>query len=440
MILWQEVHSLRTVVTGLVILGCLCFGGSASVVVYEMGLSIFALIGLLVFLWSGTTQKTEGLVRWLILVFGLSVAIQLMPLPDLLWRGMPQGQFAESLPPKAQRQIIWQSLSISPESTLYSLLAAAPALIVLWLVAGMNQFERNTIANILIIAVLFQAIIGIVQAASFLSLTTYTYSHKKVAIGLFASRNHYADLILIGTSLMFAIRKDWLQKYGRAVSEIAFHMVLLVFLLAIISSASRSGVVLFVLMASIGYAIIVPRNKRLAFSIFASIVGGLLWVTLNFLPQTGVVKSTLARFEMAEDGRWEIWENSWVAAASYWPWGAGLSNFRHAYEAEEPLGSVTALYINAAHNEYLQFIIENGVIGLIALSLSITLLAVHQRFNDHNRFFSFIWIALLTIIFHSFVDYPFRVMSLNVLIACLVAFAISPPSENYKRLTHKETV
>lgn len=417
--------SLRAVVTALLILACFCFGGSASIPLYEMALSIFAMLCLLVIVWSSASSSIGRPGSWLIYVFVLLVAIQLMPLPYLLWGGLPHGQFSEGLGVEAQHEVMWKSLSIAPEATLYSFIAAAPALIAFWLVVGLNDSEQMTVANLLVVAVLFQAILGIGQSMSVLPFSIYDHHHPKVAIGLFASRNHFADLILAGTGLLFAVRQFWLERYGKVVSEIIFQTFLLLFLFAAVGSASRAGIIIFGIFLIYFYCRLFFKNQRLFFCIGACFIGILFSTNLNIFRNAGVLSTTLARFEKVDDARWEIWSNSWRIAYYYVPWGVGISNFRQVYEENEPRTSVRPSFINAAHNEYLQLLIETGAIGtILAVSITWVIYRMYKK-RQHTNVTNYCTLALAGVMLHSFVDYPLRVTSLNVFIAALLGFIIA---------------
>lgn len=425
MILAQKTLGLRGVVTALLLFSCLCFGGSASVSLYEMGLSIFALVCLLVVVWSNTSPNIVGPPKWFIVAFVSLVVLQLIPLPDVVWSGMPQGQFAEGLRPNAQIKGMWKSVSIAPDATLYSLITATPALVVLWLVAGLSGSERDAIAKFLVLIVFCQALVGIAQAAGALSFNIYDYHHPKVAIGLFASRNHFADIVLVGTSLIFAYRKIWAKKYGFVASELILNSLITVFLITMIGSASRSGLLLFLIILFTCYGLTIEKKHRIFFVTVLGLFAASLWLPLKMLPHSGIIKTTVARFNFIDDGRWAIWKNIVIDTEFYWPWGAGLGTFRQIFEKNEALKNVSPSYVNAAHNEYLQLLIELGSIGAIFGAFSVILI-LYGGFKDRPiNLRHFCFIALTSIFMHSIVDYPFRIIGINVVIAFLFGFIIS---------------
>src|SRR3546814_12516564 len=72
---------------------------------------------------------------------------------------------------------------------------------------------------------------------------------------------------------------------------------------------------------------------------------------IYFFSFSTVVANALARFnDVAENGRSEIWHNSWPLVGQYFPWGSGLGSFVSAYAAREPLAQVRIYYFNSLHD------------------------------------------------------------------------------------------
>jgi len=409
-----------------ILLAAMMLGGSTSNPVYEMSISIVALFCLVVSVWWGRQQSAAWPAVTIIAVILALFIVQLLPLPDVIWSALAQGRFAHSLPAAANVDRMWKTLSIAPDATLYSMTACVPALVMLWLTSKTSQTEKMLLANVFIGASVGSALIGIAQAAKAWSPVLYEFRHQDVAIGLFASRNYFATSMLMAAAILFALRQSWAKRLGQGLAELLFHSALLLFLAAVVGSASRAGVVLFLFVGTAGYALSLKPGSRIRFMAAALIVGVLVWALWQYLPQTGVVKTTAARFELDDDARLEIWRNSLLAAKSYWPWGAGIGTFRLAYEQTEPLISVTPSYINAAHNEYLQLLIEAGAFGLlVALGVSIMIVMFGWR-HRHEPLVLFAVLGLLAVGMHSIVDYPFRPTSLNVAIATFCAFVVAP--------------
>lgn len=412
-------------------IACFIGGGSASRPLFEMALSVLAALCFLIALWGGG-QRHESCksAYWIIGIIGVIYALQLLPLPSGL-----QVQPAP-LPSAFAAELLhsWRPLSLSPDATLYSLVSIAPAVVITWLTVALGRKETVSLIECVIAACVMAAFVGIGQAVGTIPFNLYDFYHPRVATGLFASRNHFGDLFLLVTPLLFAVRTIWAARYGRIRASLLHHCILLLFAGAVIASASRASIAIFFPVAAFCYILDTARHHRLRLLVAGVVASACVWGLFSFLPQTGAVKVAADRFEMTEEGRWGIWTNSRVAARAYWPVGAGIANFRLAYEAVEPLEDITPSYVNAAHNEYLQLAIEAGLPGVLA-AIAIIVLVGASLFQKRatDRIATYAACALVAMLLHATVDYPFRVAGLNVVIAMLCALCIRPCRQEARR-------
>lgn len=114
------------------------------------------------------------------------------------------------------------------------------------------------------------------------------------------------------------------------------------------------------------------------------------------------------------------------AIAQYWPYGSGMGTFPLVYPAHENLLSVSDVFINHAHNEYVELLFESGIfggmliVGVFAWWIRRSLLA--WRSADKNA----AWeqaasIAIAIIAVHSSFDYPARTPAILALGAAFCA-------------------
>jgi O-antigen ligase len=149
--------------------------------------------------------------------------------------------------------------------------------------------------------------------------------------------------------------------------------------------------------------------------------------------------SALGRTHILEDNRLEFWPTVWTAAQAYFPWGAGLGTFKEAYELVEPLGALRALYVNHAHNEYLEVMIEAGLPGLVLVGAVLVWVArvacrVWLSPRGHPASARLASICLVLVILHSLVDYPARTMAISILFAAASALVVRSASAAAFRL------
>ena len=102
------------------------------------------------------------------------------------------------------------------------------------------------------------------------------------------------------------------------------------------------------------------------------------------------------------------------------PYGSGFGSFEDVYKTVEPSALLSYRYLNQAHNDWAQFVIEGGLPGLFLLILLVAWLG--WRFIE-------VWIspagsardlalvslfALAVLGLASFVDYPLRTPAMGV--------------------------
>jgi O-antigen ligase len=143
------------------------------------------------------------------------------------------------------------------------------------------------------------------------------------------------------------------------------------------------------------------------------------------------LQHTWHRYVQQKEGRWDLWPDAMVAARNYWPVGVGVGNFIPVFRAAENLDAVDDTHPVRAHNEYIEFAIEGGILALvllgallltffrrIALSLGDRGLGTTQRAQV-----TFAGTAIAILALHSVVDYPVRAMALASLCALAVGMA-----------------
>jgi O-antigen ligase len=111
-------------------------------------------------------------------------------------------------------------------------------------------------------------------------------------------------------------------------------------------------------------------------------------------------------------------------AKTYFPFGAGFGSFDSVFRAFEPTQTLSTFYMNQAHNDLIQIIIEGGVLAALA--------AIVFSLWFAGRAWSLWWykirspadllgrtgsVIALLLLLSSAVDYPLRTPALAVLMA-----------------------
>ncbi|MCM8731994.1 O-antigen ligase family protein, partial [Hephaestia sp. GCM10023244] len=429
--------STRWLIAAFLLIVAIVFGGGGTPAPRaELVVQIAALSAIVVWVWAwvrpGNRDRAEAhaLTDWpLFMLAALFVAIpllQLVPLPPAIWHQLPGREVERQALALVGAEQVWMPLSVSPTRTLASLLSLLPPMAMLYFTTRLTLRERSRLLGLVAALGLLSVVVGVVQLASgngnwlrFYDMTNYGF-----ATGFQASRNAQADVLLVA-SMAFAA---WAATSRRIAESrqgwIAVGSVLVVLWLAIVVTGSRSGFAM-IPIALIACLVMVVRRVRLPGRRMAVLAVG----ALLLLGGAGVVlhdnvrvERTLARFDDLKDVRPEIWSDTWYAIGQHWPAGTGVGTFRPVFDASERLEVVRPSYANRAHNDYLEYSLEAGVVGVLALAIALVF-ALYRiwttlRRNDDRRarVQALCVLGVLTVLLlHSLVDYPMRSLSLGVM-------------------------
>ena len=398
---------------------CVLFGGSA----------VRPGVGFLLIAAAGTALTTVvvargGLARLaelpfaarLALVLMLAIpALQLVPLPPGLWSSLPGRALPAGTLETFGGGLPWRPLTLSIVGTVAALLCAT------WLVAltaALLMMDEADVRRALLLLFGLGALHLAVGAVQFMSrgrlLDFHGSSHRGLLLGFLANKNHsglfLASMIPVGLALAPRGR----GKLKGALIWLA--PLCLFFLVGIVATYSRASLLLGV--AALAAAVLIGRSEGAGSH--GKLALGVLGVALGLaaLASTGVGADAVARFGLVgNDLRWLFWRGSWPIAVDHFPVGGGIGVFEQAFAAGERLEWVKPTFVNHAHNDYLETLIETGPLGPLALLLLAVacagagLAAWRARREQAGR-----WgLAGLTVVAlfaaHSLGDYPLRRMA-----------------------------
>lgn len=352
--------------------------------------------------WSRPNGYWRAVTTLMVGVLGLLV-LQLLPIGNLIHHPADLG--IETLPSAMAWTMSW-------ERTAEALLFVLPPALLFLVLSRFSENDFNRLLPFLYLGILANIVFGLVQfAARSGADLSPGYLPYVASAGFFANANHFATLMFIGIPLAIyqfvAIRRPLLSLF--AVAAIV---------LASFATRSVAGVFLSMGCAIFSYALIVrmPALWRLLLVLVG--VGGV--VVLSFNP------ANVLEFR-ADDplDRTSIWSNTLEAAVSHLPYGSGLGTFDLVYPGVEAVTDIRTSFINHAHNEYLELVLEGGIVagGLLFAYLALLLLAMWRLPPTPLRTAAFCAIAFVLI--HSAVEYPLRNLSLALVFAVLNAVVFS---------------
>ncbi|BBO75659.1 hypothetical protein DSCW_30760 [Desulfosarcina widdelii] len=354
----------------------------------------------------------------------------------------------------------WQALSYLPREALAwwtFLLSLGLFGSVLHDLCKDRRILRRVVFLMIAVGVL-ESIYGLIQAlvpSMGVLWVNYIQEYMGTARGTFINRNHFAGFIEMIWPLALAVT---LAMTGQARSikaalgsdslnrQALMALCIIVFLLALILTRSRAGIIsgllgffVFSIMARPGLRNR-PKQTRL-------LLGGILILLSIYIATVGIGPVIDRFLSIGNDGssRLTIWQDSLSIVKNH-PLGIGLGNYENTFSVynQSPIFDKTVAH---AHNDYLQFLVETGWIGFCALLTGFLLFLIQcgrriQHINtrkDPLRFFLAVgaFSGIVSISVHSLFDFnlqiPANCVYFVVLIAILGACTRLEPSNASQR-------
>ena len=374
------------------------------------------------FFWAGPCGKPVRPVLWLALLVVAVPLLQLLPLPPTLWRALPGRDLVTASLDIAGAANTWRPLSVAPSATLASLLALIPVAGTILATATLGHGDRRALLLLIGLLAILGAALGVVQMAGGPgAFRLYEISHDHWLTAFHASRNSAADVLLIGSLALTAWFASASGRRPVFKGDLGLLLLFQAFLLvALVLTGSRAGITLlapvlliqFVMLRTAGMARQLSNGMAVLGGFVAMIAGGAFLLSGN-----SRVDAVLARFDTSRDFRAELWQDTLTAIGHFWPLGSGMGTFPRAFLPFERAEVLDDLFPNRAHNDFLEFALETGVLApLIIVAVTWIIIALarkawHRR--PEERPVTLFALGIFMVIgLHSIVDYPLRNMAL----------------------------
>lgn len=245
--------------------------------------------------------------------------------------------------------------------------------------------------------------------------------------GSYVNHDHYAGLMEMLAPIPLVLSMGQILNGGQR-ALVAFCGVLMAS--TIFLSRSRGGMFAFVLELLV-FSVLALGRKRNSRPVLGAIA--LCALILAFLVFVGKGQ-VLGRFgELSPGMRLNMTRDSLRMFVEHPVWGYGLGTFPTVYPSHRTF--YTNLFVNAAHNDYAQLLVEGGLLG-IGLMLWF-LIGLYKTGVPTSRGWEFEWNEALSLaallgctgmLLHSFVDFNLQIPANAALFYVLCALAASRPS------------
>ncbi len=305
------------------------------------------------------------------------VLVQLIPLPPAIWTALPHREILLGSIGMGEEQP-WRPLSMVPGATWNAASSLVVALATLALFHGLPASERSRLTTILFALVIGSALVGLIQFSGAIVPNPFINATRGEVSGNLANRNHFALLMAIGCLLAPAWAfRDSRRAQWRAL--LAIGMILL-FALAILASGSRAGMVLGVLGIAIGIGMALRPLRRelrhmprwvLPAVLGAAVVTISTVVALSVFSNRAVSIRRAVAIESEQDMRVRALPTVIEMVKTYFPAGSGFGGFDPVFRIHEPFALLKLTYFNHAHNDFLEIIMDGGILALLLLIAAI---------------------------------------------------------------------
>jgi O-antigen ligase len=359
----------------------------------------------------------------------------------------------------------WQSISIAPNVTLIEIIKHTSYITVFVLTLCLLNTKHRilTLANTLFFCSAIIALYSLVNHYTkggidlISSIPPWTAPWEKLTHGTFSYQNHYASFLTLtiplGYSLLYAnIKKNKNKKLSKGNLTKIIDLVMsinglyilsiLVMTITLFKTASRGGNAIFIISIAITFFCVILQQKESKKSKIKKIGLGIISILIITIVviTTGVTDSLTKRLNSQgyiSNGR-DLMHKTAFAIIQQSPFtGTGAGTYpvlQHKYK-DPKLGATTMS--KRAHNDYLELLTNQGVIGFSLLGLATLLLVLKlfkglkkSRSNSTKSLYGLqvaSFCSVTAILLHSLIDFNFHLPANAVYFYLILALGIKIP-------------
>ncbi len=337
------------------------------------------------------------------------------------------------------------------------------AFFALTLLLLINKQRIQRIIWVIILAAAFQAIYGSLMVLSHLE---WGFFIKKIdylgkATGTFISRNQFAGYmeitLAIGIGALLAQSKNTQGSFRQQLRQfiqtllspkIIMRLLLAIMVIALVLSRSRMGNSAFFasLLITGALALLLMKNKSRSTII---LLGSLLVIDIAIVGTFFGVEKVAQRLQATSsehESRDEVSRDTFNMWQKYPIAGIGAGSYEHTYPSHKSPDVLSARLYDKAHNDFLQFLAEYGVIAFFLLGITVlwslywAIQAMRLRQSNLHKGLGFsACMGIIAIMIHSTVDFNLQIPAnafMFVFLLALASLARWSPSREKRKYRH----
>jgi O-antigen ligase len=378
----------------------------------------------------------------LLVAFALLVAFQLVPLPPFLLRLLSPGSYAHHdhlafLPPNR-----WLPISVSPGDTLVGLLFIV--FYSAFYAAVVREFRdlrrQRALLLVFVTCGCLLTIIALLQAASSHPLRLYGIMQPRydwAVFGPYVNRNHFSNLLAMATPVALGLlaesfeglRRAWARRrphwlaLGDPEGVLVIRNAAFVLLLAVGMLSARSRGAIFGFLCSALVLPLVTRHRRTMVAlVLLCVAAGLYFV--DAAPLVDAMRTRGIR-----GSRIDLWLDT-IRVVPHFPlFGVGFDAFGAAYPPYQRYER--SLYIYEVHNEYLQILLDAGLVGLaLTAAILFTLVRGALRHARQHPVYAGVFAAIVAFCCHSLVEFNWQIPANSLAFTALAAIGMTGAAQS----------
>jgi O-antigen ligase len=415
---------------GILLTIALLFGGGGSgFPATEMLVELTGVIVLVSELWQfqwSAVGRTARVGLLLVLLAVLLPLAQLVPLPPIIWQNLPGREFIRDAANVLGSSNAYLPISLDPDMTLRSEFALLPGVAMTLAAFRLNSEGIRHLLFLMIAIAMASVMLSSLQIAMGPAGTAYLYitSHEGLATGFFANRNHQGSFLDVTylCAAALAARSDSRHRGRLSVERILLFAMMGVCLLGTLATASRTASAVALVAVALTIPWFVQVRVRVKPSVIVAVIAVIV-LALAALYFSSGFQFLLQRYQASDDARAHFWPDVIYAIGVFFPVGSGLGTFDPVFRSIEQLSIVGPLYVNDAHNDFMQLALETGVVGLLLLAATVIYLGRIAYLSRQRPIGSSAKVMLQSALYgilifalHSLTDYPLRTLAAETIL------------------------
>lgn len=428
-------NSLASALVAFYLFLCLVLGGASAAGLWANALlqllAIPFILAAIVVRPAAPLGRAGRRLAWLAALAGAIVLVQLVPLPPSVWTALPGRDHVAEGFELLGLPLPWLPISLAPRATLAAALWLLPALAVGLGVLRLGA-RPSWICWAVVLATALSVVVGALQIAGGADSRWYFYfiTNYGVMVGFFANANHMATLLVATVPLLGALAMAGRGK-GRSSRSAGLFVILAglfgLVLVGVAINGSLAGIGLT--LPAVGATLLLMRRER---GVPPWAIGA---VALLVLASVGAIFSGKfgnnllnAEAQAGVSSRSTAVATTLQAAKDHLPFGSGVGTFQPIYRLYEDPEQVTNTYMNHAHSDWAEILLETGLPGAAVLLLFLAwwgwrTLAI-WRAREADWFGRAATIVTGIVLAHSLVDYPLRTAAISAAFAAACAIMV----------------